>query len=78
MINAYFNTKIEVIRDGNKIFETKANVQEGNILFGDVDIRELDIIRVVSVGIEYQISSVYTQLQGNHVLYKRATYSKVG
>jgi hypothetical protein len=78
MINAYLNTKVEVIRDGNKILDSKANIQEKEIYFGNVDIRVLDVIKVPSIGIEYQIIGIYVQPQGNRVLYKKATYRKVG
>ena len=78
MINAYLNTKIEIVRDGSKILDTKANVQEGQIYLGNVDIRELDIIRITAARIEYQVTSVYTQLEGNRILYKEVKYNKVG
>ena len=78
MITAYLNTKVEIIRDGSKILDTKANVQEGQIYLGNVDIRELDIIRVTVAGIEYQVTSVHTQLDGNRIIYKKVKYNKVG
>jgi hypothetical protein len=78
MINALLNTKVEIIRDGTKVLEVKANIQEKEIYFGNVDIRELDIVQVSSIRIQYQIITIYTQLQRNCVLYKKATYRKVG
>jgi hypothetical protein len=78
VFNAYLNTKVEIIRDNNKVLDTKACVQESQIYFSDVDIRELDIIRIKSVNLEYRVMSVITQLQGNRVLYKKVLFSKVG
>jgi hypothetical protein len=78
MIRGYPNTtKVEIYRDGKKILDAAALIQEEGIYFDDVDIKELDIIKVSSVGIEYRIENIYTQLQGNKVIYKKAKAKKV-
>ena len=66
-------TRVEVFRDNKRVLQTKANVQEGKIYFGDVDIKVLDTVKVPGLKTSYKIFNIYPQLKGNKVLYKKAT-----
>jgi hypothetical protein len=79
MIRSYPNTtKVEIYRGDKKFLNTQAAIQEDAIYFENVDIKELNIIKVSSVGIEYRIENIYTQFQGNRVVCKKARVTKVG
>jgi hypothetical protein len=72
-------TPVEIYRDGKKILETKAQVQEGTIYFKDVDVRQLDIIKVIPTKEEFEvISHPYRQLHPitNTIVYIEAKVRK--
>ncbi|MGB2763815.1 MAG: hypothetical protein HQ555_07260 [Candidatus Aminicenantes bacterium] len=50
-------TPVEIYRDGKKILNTKALVQEGKIYFADTKINELDIIKVILTKEEFEVIS---------------------
>lgn len=76
-ISGTLKDNVSIFRDGKKILETKANVQEDKIYFGDVDVREQDIVRVSVTKAEYQITDIYSQPHRNKILYKKASVKKV-
>lgn len=65
-------TSVEVFRDDKPVLQTNARVLDGEIYFGDVDIKELDIVIVPGMEKVYKISKIRPQLNGNKVLYKKA------
>jgi hypothetical protein len=74
-IGHLLKTPVEIYRDGEKLLKTEANIQKGRIYLKDVDVRRLDIIRVIPTSEEFEvIDHPYKQLhQGtNKVLYIEA------
>ena len=65
-------TCVEVFRDDKPVLQTNARVLEGEIYFGDVDIKVLDIVFVSGMKEVYKIFKIRPQLNGNKVLYKKA------
>ena len=78
MIKAHLVTPVEIYRDGTKILDTKANVQKGQILFDDVDVKELDIVKVIPTKKEFRIVDLHKQLRafGNKVEFVEAKVEK--
>ncbi len=65
-------TSVEVFRDDKPVLQTNARVLDGEIYFGDVDIKELDVVIVPGMEKVYKIFKIRPQLNGNKVLYKKA------
>ena len=68
-------TPVEIYREGKKILNAKALVQEGEIYFADTKINELDIIKVIPTKEEFEvISRPHTEIhpRTNQILYIKA------
>lgn len=65
-------TSVEVFRDDKPVLQTKVRVLDGEIYFGDVDIKELDIVIVSGMNEVYKIFKIRPRQNGNKVLYKKA------
>ena len=78
MIRSYLTTPVEIYRDGKKILNTKASIQEGKIYFDDVNVKELDTVRVIPTNEEFRIVSLFKQLRpfGNEIVYIKAKVEK--
>ncbi len=66
------NTNVEVFRDDKPVLQTKVRVLEGEIYFGDVDIKELDVVIVPGMDKVFKISKIRPQQNGNKGAYKKA------
>ena len=78
-IDHLLTTPVEIYRDGKKILETKAQVQEGTIFFKNADVKQLDIIKVISTQDEFEVvNHPYKQIhpRTNEVLYIEAKVRK--
>jgi len=68
-------TPVEIYRDGKKIINTKALVQEGEIFFTDAKVNELDIIKVIPTKEEFEVISrphIQIHPRTNQILYIKA------
>lgn len=78
-IKTLLRTPVEIYRDDKKILRTKAGVQEGIIYFQNIDVRQLDIIKVVPTKEEFEvINHPHKQLhpRTNKILYIKAKVRK--
>ncbi len=74
-IKTLLRTPVEIYRDEKKIIRTKAGVQESIIYFNDVDVRQLDIIKVIPTKDEFEvINHPHKQIhpRTNKILYIKA------
>jgi hypothetical protein len=78
MIKSYLTTPVEIYRDGKKVLDTKASVQKGQIFFDDVDVKELDIVKVIPTKDEFRIVDLHKQLHpfSNELIYVEAKVEK--
>ncbi len=65
-------TNVEVFRSDKLVMQTNVRVLEGEIYFGDVDIRVSDIVIVPGMKEVFKIFKIRPQLNGNKALYKKA------
>ena len=78
MIRNYLKTPVEIYRDGTKVLNTKASVHEELIYLGDVDVKELDIVKVIPTKEELRIAAMHKQLDTSesYVIYIKAKVEK--
>ncbi len=78
MIKSYLTTPVEIYREGTKILSVKASVQEEQIYFDNVDVKELDIVKVIPTNEEFRIVKLHKQLRpfGNEIVYIKAEVEK--
>lgn len=73
MLVETYGIKVIVFRDDQKILETKAYIQGNKMTFNNVDIKALDIVKVPSEDIEYQIKKINPIFQFEKLIHKEAT-----
>ncbi len=65
-------TSVEVFRDDKPVLQTNARLLEGEIYFGDVDIKELDVVIVPGMDKVFKISKIRPQQNADKGVYKKA------
>ena len=74
MIRNYLKTPVEIYGNGAKVLNTIASVHEEIVFLDNVDVKELDIVKVIPTKKKFRIAAMHKQLDTSesYVIYIKA------